>query len=252
MNDKRKMIQDLIDKVLKAMDISGVNAEKYRKMFQVMSDEQFSQWITKFLADPKSNIRVDIEEFGSESRKLKFENIEKAADILGIKLFEYVYMPHLSADPNRPVRTKEPVLVGYLNIKRPQQMVMKKTGLALSDTNRDEQTGAMKGDSKGGTTTGVENELLAGAGADVILSEISGARGDNVTEYDNMLDEISRTGSVKLEDIKTGVYDKPTLMQTDLFLKAMGVKTDLISESYYSIERLHANMYDLDREANRE
>jgi hypothetical protein len=252
MNDKRKKIQDLIDKVLKAMDISGVNSEKYRKMFQVMSDEQFSQWITKFLADPKSNIRVDIEEFGSESRKLKFENIEKAADILGIKLFEYVYMPHLSADPNRPVRTKEPVLVGYLNIKRPQQMVMKKTGLALSDTNRDEQTGAMKGDSKGGTTTGVENELLAGAGADVILSEISGARGDNVTEYDNMLDEISRTGSVKLEDIKTGVYDKPTLMQTDLFLKAMGVKTDLISESYYSIERLHANMYDLDREANRE
>ena len=252
MNDKRKRIQDLIDQVLKAMDISGVNAEKYRKMFQVMSDEQFSQWITKFLADPKSNIRVDIEEFGAESRRLKFENIEKAADILGIKLFEYVYMPHLSADPNRPVRTKEPVLVGYLNIKRPQQMVMKKTGLALSDTNRDEQTGAMKGDSKGGTTTGVENELLAGAGADVILSEISGARGDNVTEYDNMLDAISRTGSVKLEDIKTGVYDKPTLMQTDLFLKAMGVKTDLISESYYSIERLHANMYDLDREANRE
>lgn len=252
MNDKRKRIQDLIDKVLKTMDLSGVNAEKYRKMFQVMSDEQFSQWITKFLADPKSNIRVDIEEFGAENRKLKFENIENAANILGIKLFEYVYMPHLSADPNRPVRTKEPVLVGYLNIKRPQQMVMKKTGLALSDTNRDEQTGAMKGDSKGGTTTGVENELLAGAGADVILSEISGARGDNVTEYDNMLDAISRTGSVKLEDIKTGVYDKPTLMQTDLFLKAMGVKTDLISESYYSIERLHANMYDLDREANRE
>lgn len=249
MNDKRKRIQDLIDKVLKTMDLSGVNAEKYRKMFQVMSDEQFSQWITKFLADPKSNIRVDIEEFGAENRKLKFENIENAANILGIKLFEYVYMPHLSADPNRPVRTKEPVLVGYLNIKRPQQMVMKKTGLAISDTNRDEQTGAMKGDSKGGTTTGVENELLAGAGADVILSEISGARGDNVTEYDNMLDEISRTGSVKLEDIKTGVYDKPTLLQTDLFLKAMGVKTDLISESYYSIERLHANMYDLDRQA---
>ena len=67
-----------------------------------------------------------------------------------------------------------------------------------------------------------------------------------------MLDSISRTGSVKLEDIKTGVYDKPTLLQTDLFLKAMGVKTDLISESYYSIERLHANMYDIDREANRE
>ena len=30
------------------------------------------------------------------------------------------------------------------------------------DTDRDEFTGKMKGDSKGGTTTGIENELLAG------------------------------------------------------------------------------------------
>jgi hypothetical protein len=81
-------------------------------------------------------------------------------------------MPHVSSNPNRPVRTKQPVLVGYLNIKRPQQIVTKKTGLTLSDNNRDEMTGAAKGDSKGGTTTGIENELLAGVGGDVILSEI--------------------------------------------------------------------------------
>lgn len=248
MDDKRKRVEALIDKVLRAMDPSGVNANKYKQMFAVMSDQQFSQWITKFLADPKSNFRVDIEEFGKDDRKLNFENMEKTADILGIKLFEYVYMPHLSSDPNRPVRTSKPVLVGYLNIKRPQQMVMKKTGLALSDDNRDENTGAVKGESKGGTTTGVENELLAGVGADAVLSEISGARGDNVTEYDNMLDEISTNGSVRLENIKTGVYDKPTLLQTDLFLKAMGVKTDLISESYYSVEQLHNQMARINRE----
>ena len=249
MTDKRKQIQSIIDQVLKALDPSGVNAEKYRQMFQVMDDDQFSDWVTRFLADPKSNIRVDIEEFGSDSRKIKFENVEKAADVIGIKLFEYVYIPHVSSDPNRPVRTKHPVLVGYLNIKRPQQMVMKKTGLALSDDKRDENTGAVKGESKGGTTTGVENELLAGVGADNILSEISGARGDNVTEYDNMLDEISRTGSVQLKNIKTGVYDKPTLLQTDLYLSAMGVKTDLISESYYSIAKLHETMQQINRES---
>lgn len=148
MNDKRQKIETLIDKVMRAMDPSGVNANKYKQMFSVMSDQQFSQWITKFLADPKSNFRIDIEEFGSDDRKLLFENMEKAADIVNIKLFEYVYMPHLSSDPNRPVRTSKPVLVGYLNIKRPQQMVMKKTGLALSDDNRDENTGAVKGESK--------------------------------------------------------------------------------------------------------
>lgn len=252
MNEKRKQVETLIDDVLKILDPSGKNAEKYRHMFQVMSDEQFSDWITKFLADPKSNFRVDIEEFGSSDRRIMYDNVEKAAERLKINLFEYVYLPHISGNPNRPVRTRQPILVGYLNIKRPQQMVMKKTGLALSDSNRDENTGAVRGESKGGTTTGVENEFLAGIGADDILSEISGARGDNVTEYDNMLDEISRTGSVKLSDIKTGVYDKPTLLQTDLFLKAMGIKTDIISESYYSIEKLHNAMRKINNESKKE
>ena len=242
MTDKRKKIEELIDKTLTLMDPSGINAKKYRNMFQTMSDKQFSDWITKFLADEKSNLRLDIEEFGDGSRTLKFENVEKAADFIGIKLFEYVYLPHISSNPNRPIRTKQPVLVGWLNIKRTQQFVTKKTGLATSDDNRDDMTGAAKGDSKGGTTTGIENELLAGVGGDIILSEISGARGDNVHEYDNMLKAISESGSVRLADIKTNLYDKPTLIAADMYFMAMGLKTDLISESYYSIEHVKSAM----------
>jgi hypothetical protein len=100
----------------------------------------------------------------------------------------------------------------------------------------------MKGDSKGGTTTGIENELLAGMGADKILSEISGARADNVTEYNNMLSEIAEHGSVELEKIKTNVYDKPTVLKADLFFMAMGIKTDIVSESYYSVEKIRKAM----------
>ena len=242
MTDKRKKIEDVIDKTLSLMDPTGINAKKYRNMFQTMSDKQFSDWITKFLADDKSNFRLDIEEFGDGSRTIKYENVEKAAKFLNIPIFENVYIPHVSSNPNRPVRTKQPVLVGYLNIKRPQQLATKKTGLAITDKNRDEQTGAAKGDSKGGTTTGIENELLAGVGGDIILSEFCGARGDNVAEYDNMIASIAEHGSVKLEDIKTNAYDKPTLMQADLYFKAMGLKTDLISESYYSIESVRTAM----------
>lgn len=242
MTDKRKQVEELIDSTLKLLDPTGINAQKYRNMFQVMSDEEFSNWITRFLADEKSNFRLDIEEFGDGSRSLKFENVEKAANHLGIKLFEYVYIPHVSSNPNRPVRTKQPVLVGYLNIKRPQQLATKKTGLSLSDTNRDEMTGSVKGDSKAGTTTGIENELLAGVGGEIILSEISGARGDNETEYNNMISAIAETGSVRLADIKTGVYDKPTLLMADLYFMAMGLKTDLISESYYSIDKMRSAM----------
>ena len=235
---KRKRVEDMVVKTLKLMDPTGINAKKYQTLFQSMSDEKFAKWMKEFLADEKSNIRLDIEEFGDGSRTLKFENIEKAADYLGIKLFEYVYIPHVSSNPNRPIRTKQPVLVGYLNVKRTQQLVTKKTGLALNDDDRDDMTGAVKGDAKGGTTTGIENELLAGVGATDILSEITGARADNVVEYDNMLRSIAETGSVKLADIKTNSYDKPTLLAADLYFAAMGLKTDLISESYYSVEKV--------------
>ena len=235
---KRKKIEDLVIQTLKLMDPTGINAKKYETFFKSMSDVQFTKWIKEFFADEKSNIRLDIEEFGDGSRTLKFENIEKAADNLGIKLFEYVYIPHVSSNPNRPIRTKQPVLVGYLNVKRTQQLVTKKTGLAINDDDRDDMTGAVKGDAKGGTTTGIENELLAGVGATDILSEITGARADNVVEYDNMLRSIAETGSVKLADIKTNAYDKPTLLAADLYFAAMGLKTDLISESYYSAEKI--------------
>lgn len=242
MTEKRKKIETLIDETMMLMDPTGVNSRKYKDMFQVMSDDEFGDWITKFLSDEKSNFRVDIEEFGDGSRSLKFENVEKAAEHLGVKLFEYIYMPHLSSNHNRPVRSKQPVLVGYLNIKRVQQLATKKTGLTLSDNDRDEMTNSAKGESKGGTMTGIENELLAGVGADEILSEFIGARADNMAEYDNMLSSIAQTGSVRLSDIKTGVYDKPTLLQADLYFMAMGLKTDIVSESYYSIDNVRQAM----------
>lgn len=244
MTDKRKKIQDMVIQTMQLLDPTGINAKKYQNMFLPMSDTEFAKWIEGFLADEKSNFRLDIEEFGDGSRTLKFQNIEKAAKFLNVPLFEYVYLPHLSTNPNRPVRTKLPVLVGYLNIKRVQQFVTKKTGLSLDDQNRDENTGRLKGDSKGGTMTGIENELLAGMGADKILSEISGSRADNETEYNNMLSEIAEHGSVKLENIKTNAYDKPTLMKADLYFMAMGLKTDLVSESYYSIEKVRAAMHE--------
>ena len=240
MTEKRKKVQDLINNVMMRLDPSGVNSQKYMKLFQSMNDTQFNEWINKFLADDKSNLRLDIEEFGD--RRLQYENVEKAADFLKIPLYEYVYMPHISTDPNRPVRTRQPVMVGYLNIKRPQQLVTKKTGLAIDDSNRSELTGQVKGDSKGGMTSGIENELLCGVGANEVISEICGVRGDNVEEYDAMINQISETGSTRLEDVKTNSFDKPTVLKSDIYLRAMGFKTDMVSEAYYSIDRIRETM----------
>ena len=104
------------------------------------------------------------------------EDIERAAKVLNIPLFEYVYIPHVSSNKKRPVRTKTRVLVGYLNIKRVQQLQQKKSTGIITDTDRDEITGIAKGDAKGGRQTGVENQILMGLGGDIILSEIVGSK----------------------------------------------------------------------------
>lgn len=236
---KRGQIETLIYRTMNALDPSGSNTEKYKAMFSKMNDAAFSKWVTQFLADPKANIRLDIEEF-DKSKTLKYENVEKAAKQMNLDLYEYVYLPHVSSNPQRPVRTRTPVLVGYLNIKTVQQLQTKKSTGVINDLDRDDLTGIAKGESKGGTFSGIENEILIGIGADNVLSEVCGVRGDNMVEYENMLEKISETGSCSLKDIKTNALDKPTLLKTDLFLKAMGIKTDIVSEAYYNTGLLRA------------
>lgn len=236
---KRGQIETLIYRTMNALDPSGSNTEKYKAIFSKMNDAAFSKWVTQFLADPKANIRLDIEEF-DKSKTLKYENVEKAAKQMNLDLYEYVYLPHVSSNPQRPVRTRTPVLVGYLNIKTVQQLQTKKSTGVINDLDRDDLTGIAKGESKGGTFSGIENEILIGIGADNVLSEVCGVRGDNMVEYENMLEKISETGSCSLKDIKTNALDKPTLLKTDLFLKAMGIKTDIVSEAYYNTGLLRA------------
>ena len=138
--NKRLQIESLVYRTMNALDPSGSNTEKYKAMFSKMNDVTFSKWVTQFLADPKANIRLDIEEF-DKSKTLKYENVEKAAKQMNLDLYEYVYMPHVSSNPNRPVRTRTPVLVGYLNIKTVQQLQTKKSTGVINDLDRDDLTG---------------------------------------------------------------------------------------------------------------
>jgi hypothetical protein len=46
-SDKRKKMEKLIDDVVSTIDPSGVNAKKYRNMFQTMDDKQFDEYFQK-------------------------------------------------------------------------------------------------------------------------------------------------------------------------------------------------------------
>ena len=111
----RKEIEKLVYDIFDALDPSGVNTAKYKKVFQSMDDTKFESFLKRFLEDDKDHFCFDLIEFQNE---MDFNNVEKAAAILNIPLMEYLYLPHLTMDKNNIVCTREKCFVGYLNIKR--------------------------------------------------------------------------------------------------------------------------------------
>jgi hypothetical protein len=53
-----------------------------------------------------------------------------------VPLFEYVSMPHITMDKSRVVTTKNPVPVGYILVKRPQQTSIYRLFLLLNNDNK--------------------------------------------------------------------------------------------------------------------
>lgn len=225
----RAYIEKLIYDTFDALDPSGTNSNKYKLEFAQMNDAQFEKYMKDFLKNDQENFMLDIVEFEHD---LKMENCEKAAKVLGIPLMEYVYMPHLIMDRNRVVVSKEKCLVGYINIKRTQQMVQKKNGLSISNEKRSAMTGQAVDKDKNARDSDIEASMLVGLGADKILQELHGPRSDDPVMKRQMNQSIATKGYVMLEELENLPTNKVTLNTVNTYLLGMGLKSDLISGTY--------------------
>lgn len=225
----RKEIEDLVYKVFDALDPSGMNTAKYKKILTAMSEEQFAKWLKGFLEDDNEQFCYDLVEFQT---KLDYSNAEKAAEVLGIPLLEYLYLPHLTRDKNNIICTKEKCLVGYLNIKRTQQMVQKKNGLSMGGEQRSALTGQVINDDKNSKSSDLEGSLMIGLGMDNLVKELYGPRGDDLTMDRQMQKQIETRGYVTLGDMDTDLTNKVTLNTINAYLYAMGLYSDLVTDTY--------------------
>jgi len=143
MNTKREKIEKLIYKIMDTVDKTKENTKKYKEKFNTMSDDQFNNYMEKFLNDPKENFYVEILPFKSEPH---INDIKKGLDILKIPADEYVYFRHMGN--KEPVRTAQKVPVGYISIRRLQQVLSKKNSYSLDIDSRNSLTGQLTGDDK--------------------------------------------------------------------------------------------------------
>lgn len=225
----RDYIQKLITDTFDALDPTGVNTSRYKAMFEAMTDQEFYNFMKNFLNDDKENFTLDLVEFEND---LKMANCEKAAKVVGIPLYEYVYMPHLTMDKSNVVVSKEKCLVGYINVKRTQQMVHKKNGLSVSNEKKSALTGQVTADDKNARDSDIEASMLVALGADKILQELHGPRADDEVMKREMNQAIASKGYVMLDELNNVSTNKVTLNTVNTFILGMMLKSDLVSDTY--------------------
>lgn len=227
---KRKKVEDLVYSVMSTLDATGENTEKYRKMFNSMSDTQFSAWMSKFLSDPNANFRLEVLPHKNEP---EFSQIEKALKILDIPLEEYVYFRDQKDSNGNFVRTATKVPVFYLSIKRLEQVVTHKSGVTLDIDKRNQLTGTVTSDSKVARNSDVESYAMLLQQNEDSMRELMGARSDNMGAKRILYEKIQADGFVNLKDIETGssAFEKVALNTFDTFMLGAGVKTDAVTDS---------------------
>lgn len=224
---KRKKMEDLVLLVLQAIDPSGKNKEVYAKKMSEMSITQFSEWVDKM----RSTETAEGEHFYLQTvpylNEPTLSDIEKAAGILDLKLHQYVYFKHDGCSDD-PVRTKIRVPVGYLSIRRLQQILAKKTGYSTDTSKRNQITGQLSGDSAVGRLADEEVYALKTVGADNTLKELLGPRADNRDKRLGMYRNIEQSGFVRYADLTGDTRNQPSLNYMDVLLTAAGLQSDLV------------------------
>jgi hypothetical protein len=224
---KRASMESLIYKVFGALDKTRANTRKYQSMFKPMSDVKFKEFFKEFFQNKDHYLILDIVDY---ERDLQIEDIEDAAKILKVPLYEHVAMPHLTMDNKNPSVTKYPIPVGYIHLKRPQQTVMKKNGMSLTADQRSAFTGQVTGSDKNGRESDLENCMLTSLGMKYSLKELNGPRADDSVMKREMLQSINERGYAKLEDLTDHVENKTTLNTVNTYFYGMGLHTDLVSK----------------------
>lgn len=224
---KRKKMESLIYETFDKLDKTHRNTENYKEAFSNMTDSQFDKFFRELFSNPYAYLILTIIDYEID---LKLEDIEDAAKVLNIPLFEKVAFPHYTLDNNNVIVTKEAVPVGYCHVKRTQQTLAKKNGLSTTADTRSQLTGQVTGADKNGRESDLENAMLISLGMNAVLKELNGPRADDTHMKQQMYTAISNKGFVSLDDMESDTANKTTLNTVDVYLLGMGLNSDLVTK----------------------
>ena len=223
-NTKRAKITNLVIKVMKILDKTGLNVEKYKNLYENMSDEEFNAYMNNFLNDDNHNFYMELLPNKNEP---SIYQIEEAMKALNIPENEYVYYRHDGAKDD-PIRTRTKVPVGPIVVRRLQQILSKKNTYSLNIDSRDSRTGQVTADDKIARISDAELYGLTIFGADAAIKEFYSARADNMLAKRDMYSKISKYGYCYLEDLESDISQNQTINTINVYMLGGGIKSDII------------------------
>jgi len=220
----RKKAEELIYKVMDALDSTKSNSDHYKQIFSKMSDIQFEK-----LFKQEFPLRFHERPFEIEPTE---KDTRKALQILGVPKLEKVSMPYLYENKDGvPVQSKE-CQVGYIHIKKTQQFLTKKNSISTNIDLRDVKTGALLNADKKGKTSDREAEALVTLGLNQTLKEFTGFRADAMNSKNQAYNMINTTGKLNLDEITTEADDSVSKELYDSYMLGSMIKTNIITDSY--------------------
>jgi hypothetical protein len=224
-SQKRDKIEKLVLSVVKALDNEKMlNYKRYESLLKTMTEDEFEEWANTMGNDLDDTIQI----YQLPFEEMKMTQIKKAADILQVPLEEYIWYRH--NDPEG-VRTKMRVPVGYIHIKRVQQLLAKKNRYALDTDEVELKSGQVKGESKVASISDPETFALVAINAENTLKEFLGPRADNQSKKLQMYRQIARDGFTTLDSMEEDITQSTTLNTMNTYLLASGIRSDLINNS---------------------
>ena len=233
MTEKRKRITDKILEIVALLDTKdNYNYNKYKDLFGAMTDEEFGKFC-EWCNDPNDPDQLDhtifIQALPFEEPSLK--NILEGLKRINVPDEEYVWFDIDGS--GRRIRSRYKIPVGYLALKRMEQLLSKKNRYSLDNDSRSIKTDQVSQDSKVAAISDTESAALITQGADAIFKEFYGARSGDEKQRNNLYRDIALNGYATLADIQdnTNVDSKSTLNTLNTYLLSAGIRSDLITNS---------------------
>jgi len=218
----RKAFEEYVYDFMGALTDGGGNRTIYQNLFGQMNDKQIEEFVVRMeqgmpLAVWASNY--------NPKEMIKYENLLKLADKYGVSLEQHLVI--YDEDTGIKSVTPHKVVVGMVEFRKQRQMLVKKFSASKDDSQIDDLTGQVMGDSRSTGISMPEITVLRNLGLTIMANELYNVKGGDLDALKAYKNDILTTGKTTTNaSLRRGSIAK-VLSTAHFLLRARGIDNNL-------------------------